>query len=50
MAKTFLAELMGDNLQCYIAKSMQSTKKVRQPFVQEIRALVAVSAKIVQSR
>lgn len=41
-AKVFLAERMGENLQRYIAEARQRAKDVRQPLVQEIRALVAV--------
>jgi hypothetical protein len=44
-AKTFLAERMGENLQRYIAESKQHAKEIRQPLVQEIRALVAVQRK-----
>ncbi len=44
-AKTFLAERMGENLQRYIAESNQRAKEIRQPLVQEIRALVAVQRK-----
>lgn len=44
-AKTFLAERMGENLQRYIAESKQRAKEIRQPLVQEIRALVAVQRK-----
>lgn len=41
-AKAFLAERIGENLQRYIAEARQRAKDVRQPLVQEIRALVAV--------
>ncbi|MFN3701801.1 MAG: relaxase/mobilization nuclease domain-containing protein [Alphaproteobacteria bacterium] len=41
-AKAFLAERMGENLQRYIAEARQRAKDVRQPLVQEIRALIAV--------
>ncbi len=41
-AKAFLAERMGKNLKRYIAEARQRAKDVRQPLVQEIRALVAV--------
>lgn len=44
-AKTFLAERMGENLQRYIVESKQRAKEIRQPLVQEIRALVAVQRK-----
>ncbi|MCC7037247.1 MAG: hypothetical protein IT560_08045, partial [Alphaproteobacteria bacterium] len=44
-AKTFLAERMGENLQRYIAETKQRAKEIRQPLVQEIRALVAVQRK-----
>lgn len=44
-AKTFLAERMGENLQRYIAESKQRAKEIRQPLVQEIRAMVAVQRK-----
>jgi hypothetical protein len=38
-AKTFMAERMGENLQRYIAESRQRAKVIRQPLVEEIRAL-----------
>lgn len=44
-AKTFLAERMGENLTRYIAESKQRAKEIRQPLVQEIRALVAAQRK-----
>ena len=44
-AKTFLAARMGENLQRYIAESKQRAKEIRQPLVQEIRAMVAVQRK-----
>lgn len=44
-AKAFLAERMGENLTRYIAESKQRAKEIRQPLVQEIRALVAVQRK-----
>lgn len=40
-AKAFIAERMGENLTRYIAESKQRAKEIRQPLVQEIRALVA---------
>jgi len=38
-AKEFMAERMGENLQRYIAESRQRAKTVRQPLVEEIRAM-----------
>lgn len=44
-AKAYIADRMGENLQRYIAESKQRAKDIRQPLVQEIRALVAVQRK-----
>ena len=38
-AKTFMAERMGENLQRYIAESRQRAKAIRQPLVEEVRAM-----------
>ncbi len=44
-AKAFLESRMSENLQRYIAESRQRAKEIRQPLVQEIRAMVAVQRK-----
>lgn len=44
-AQKYIADRMGENLQRYIAESKQRAKDIRQPLVQEIRALVAVQRK-----
>ena len=41
-AKTYIAERMGENLQRYIAESRQRAKAIRQPLVEETRAMALV--------
>ena len=38
-AKTYIADRMGENLQRYIAESKQRAKEIRQPLVEEVRAM-----------
>jgi len=38
-AKAYIAERMGENLQRYIAESRQRAKAIRQPLVEEVRAM-----------
>lgn len=38
-AKAYIADRMGENLQRYIAESKQRAKEIRQPLVEEVRAM-----------
>lgn len=53
-AKAFIAERMGENLQRYIAESKQRAKDIRQPLVEEIRAMAlgqrAERARLIESQ
>ncbi|HEX2751496.1 MAG TPA: hypothetical protein VHP34_00010 [Alphaproteobacteria bacterium] len=53
-AKAFMAERMGENLQRYIAESRQHAKEIRQPIIEEVRAMAlaqrAERARLIESQ
>lgn len=53
-AKAYIADRMGENLQRYLAESRQRAKEIRQPIIEEVRAMAlaqrAERARLIESQ